>query len=122
MKIFLISPVTLSTPEIERAIEIWINMKKEAGDEVYYPLHNTHQNVPIDLIMQQNKRAMERANKVVVFYLRSYGICFDLGMAYAMGKDIEVLNVFELMGKIESGVKSMESFVLSLDGEMGGWR
>jgi len=91
---FLISPVRQSNPEVEKKIRARIADLEEHGWEIHYPLDDTPQEDPDGWhICEYNRKTMERADRVFIWWSPdSKGSLFDLGMAFAMGKSIAVLN------------------------------
>jgi hypothetical protein len=96
MQIFLISPVALSTPNIGEYITQYISEQKRLGNEVYYPLRDTDQTVSELECCKQNLVAMRDSEEVHIFFSPySEGSKFDLGMAFALGKKIKLINGLE---------------------------
>lgn len=99
MKIFLICPVRNATWEQLAAMATWINRAEALeGHKVYYPARDTDQNDPIGYrICADNRHALENADRVAVFFDKeSQGSLFDLGMAFALRKPIEIVNKSEI--------------------------
>ena len=90
MRAFLICPVREhdihETEEIVRGLEL-------QGWEVHWPPRDTPQTDPIGLeICGANLRAIKVADRIfVVWDGKSQGCLFDLGMAFALGKRITVI-------------------------------
>ena len=85
-KSFLICPVRGANLKIQEPI-----VKQLENDyQVYWPARDTHQNDPIGLVIcRENLKAMQEANMVhVIWDGKSQGSLFDLGMAFALGKNI----------------------------------
>lgn len=92
MKIFLISPVRLGENQDARK---YAETLEKHGNEVYYPIRDTNQVDPTGgwKICQQNKAAINNADEVHIFYHpESQGIHFDLGVAFALGKKVMLIN------------------------------
>lgn len=92
MRSFLICPVRGVSAEDTG----WIVAKLEAeGHTVHWPHRDTDQNDDTGLrICADNRAAIEAADVVcVVWDGRSQGCLFDLGMAFALGKQIKVIDM-----------------------------
>ena len=98
MKYFLICPVRNATEEQRQQMVAWIVQKESAGDTVYYPARDTNQNDSIGYrICRDNRQALAIADKIAIFWDKtSQGSLFDLGMAFALEKPIEIINVDEI--------------------------
>ncbi len=97
--IFLISPVRVSTPEIEEEVRKVIQERNEKGRSVYYPLEDTYQkNDPTGLrIVRDNRDGIIGSDWVEIFYKSgSKGSIFDLGMSLMAGKRVYSANLGEL--------------------------
>ena len=95
MKIFLISPVRLGENQDARK---YAEALERYGDEVYYPIRDTNQVDPTGgwKICQKNMSAINNADEVHIFYHpESQGIHFDLGVAFALGKKVLLVNTTE---------------------------
>ncbi len=95
MRIFLICPVRNATPEETEAISRYvIDKEKRCGHQVYWPARDTDQFDPIGLqICKSNRNAIIAADEVHVWWNpASTGSLFDLGIAFALGKDIVLVN------------------------------
>lgn len=94
MKIFLICPVRGIFDEEKIIIERYVLDLEKAGHGVHWPLIDTDQKDPIGLrICQDNLRAIIEADEVHVWWNeKSQGSLFDLGMAFALGKKIVLVN------------------------------
>jgi hypothetical protein len=87
---FLICPVR--GHDAEETAQTVAQLERE-GWKVHWPPRDTDQNDPTGyLICARNKRAIKRASMVFVIWDgQSQGCLFDLGIAWAMGKPITVL-------------------------------
>lgn len=97
--IFLISPVRVSTPEIEQEVRKVIQARQQEGYSVYYPLEDTYQkNDPTGLrIIRDNRDGIIGADWVEIFYKPgSKGSIFDLGMSFMAGKHLCSANLGEI--------------------------
>lgn len=92
MKIFLACPVRNITNEYREKIEAQVKSLESRGFEVYYPARDTMQDVAPYLICSQNRRAIEAADKVFVIWDgKSTGVLFDMGVAFALDKEIRTI-------------------------------
>lgn len=98
MKYFLICPVRNATESQRQQMDTWIAQKESDGDAVYYPARDTNQNDSIGYrICRDNRHALASADKIAIFWDKtSQGSLFDLGMAFALEKPIEIINVDEI--------------------------
>lgn len=92
MKTFLICPVRGHDPN--EAAGVVGNLEAE-GWEVHYPPRDTNQDDPTGLrICEDNLRAIRRADVVhIIWDGKSQGCLFDLGMAFALGKRVYVVEL-----------------------------
>lgn len=91
MKIFLISPVRMSTPENLKAVKRHVKKLEKQGHQVHWPIRDTDQNDPIGIkICDTNLKKIEEADEIHIWYLKeSSGIHFDIGGLYML---IRILN------------------------------
>ncbi len=111
-KHFLICPVRIATPEQRQWIENYVSMMMEKGYVIHAPHLHT---VQTDLfggygICMQNAEAIGTSECVDILYnQKSTGSVFDLGVAYALSKPLNLLNkediVFDDNDIIDSIVK-----------------
>ena len=89
---FLICPVRGVDP---KETEDTVKKIENDGTKVHWPHRDTNQDDPIGFdICTQNKEAIKSADKVhVVWDEKSQGCLFDLGMAFAMDKQIVVEDI-----------------------------
>lgn len=95
MKIFLICPVrNASEEQKEKLMQYIVDLEKQ-GHEVYYPARDTDQNDNIGYrICTDNKKAIRKSHIVHLFWDKnSQGSLFDLGMAFALGKSLKIVNL-----------------------------
>lgn len=98
-KIFLICPVRNANENQRKWIEDYVMEKNNEGYIIHAPHLHTRQ---IDLfggyaICKQNAHAVASAKEVAIYYDKeSTGSVFDLGVAYALGKPIVLLNKNEI--------------------------
>ena len=92
-KIFLICPVRNMTQKQKVDIQLWIYKREKAGDEIYWPFKDTNQSGNGTDICLANLAAINTADKVAIYYdSRSEGSIFDLGMCWALGKSLMLVN------------------------------
>lgn len=92
-KAFLICPVRNTT---EDWTEYVAELEKQ-GWEVHYPPRDTKQDDPVGLdICHQNREAIESAQAVFIIWDgQSTGSLFDLGMAFALQKPLQIIKIPE---------------------------
>lgn len=91
-KTFLIAPVRGYDPEEHAKV---VAKLVELGYEVYWPARDTKQDDPTGLnICRQNLDGLKAADVVhVIWDGKSEGCLFDLGMAFALGKEIREISL-----------------------------
>jgi nucleoside 2-deoxyribosyltransferase len=92
MKIFLISPVRLGENQDARK---YAEGLEKSGHSVHYPIRDTNQEDSTGgwKICQRNMAAIRSADEVHIFYHpESQGIHFDLGVSFALGKKVLLIN------------------------------
>lgn len=98
-KIFLICPVRNATSEQKQWIENFVQEKTNDGYTIHAPHLHTRQT---DLfggyaICTQNAQAVASSSEVDIYYdQNSTGSVFDLGVCYALGKPLKLLNGEEI--------------------------
>ena len=64
---------------------------EDAGHKVKIPAFDYHPDFNELQICEYNKKLIKWAQKIYIIWdRRSYGTVFDFGMAFALGKDVEV--------------------------------
>ena len=99
IKAFLICPVR-NTSDLENiAISRFVDDLSVAYD-LYYPKRDTNQKDQTGLrICKDNRRAIKDADIVFVIWDgKSQGSLFDLGMAFAMNKPLQIVSIPKLIG------------------------
>ena len=73
----------------------YVQYLERAGYKVYWPPRDTAQDDPVGLdICKTNREAIRHASEVCVIWDgKSTGCLFDLGMAFALGKRINIIDV-----------------------------
>jgi nucleoside 2-deoxyribosyltransferase len=89
---FLICPVRGADPNATKAV---VDLYEHKGHKVHWPPRDTDQ---IDStgfrICKDNRKAVEAADKILVVWDgKSQGGLFDLGMAFALRKEIEIVSI-----------------------------
>jgi hypothetical protein len=111
MKIFIICPVRSITEPEHQTIQQYIVKLETQGHQVHYPPRNTNQNDKIGFnICTENKQAIQSADEVHVYWNPlSAGSLFDLGISFALGKVIRLINNVE-----STPTKSFNNVLLKL--------
>lgn len=92
MKVFIICTVRTATPDYRDKLEAYVKSLEQAGHEVHLPHRNTNQSQTGYGICTENKSAIAAADEVHVFYSpESQGTHFDMGVSFALGKKIVVV-------------------------------
>ena len=97
MNIFIICPVRNATDEQKTMLEKHILSLESNGHSVYYPARDTDQSDTKGYqICSDNLLGIVSAEVVHIFYdPKSTGSLFDLGMAFALGKPLRIVNQVE---------------------------
>ena len=91
-KVFVICTVRNASEEVKKKLEIYADGLESAGRKVYLPHGDTNQNDSSWNICTFNTNAIRDADEVHVFYSgQSQGTHFDLGVAFALGKKLVVV-------------------------------
>ena len=90
-KAFIICPVRNISDNYREGIEEQVR-QLEKSYQVYYPARDTEQSNPEYVICYDNLSALANADVVfVVWDGKSQGCLFDLGMAFALNKEIKTI-------------------------------
>jgi len=96
MRVFVISSVRNASPVLRSRLEEYSAHLTENGHEVYLPHRDTRQDVSSLQIVVQNRKSIEAADEVHLFYCPdSQGSHFELGLAFAMNKRVKVIENVE---------------------------
>jgi len=96
MKVFIIGAVRGVSDSYRRKLEEYAYTLEGGGDEVYLPHRDTKQDGRGIDICRDNMVAIEQADEVHIFYTKeSTGTHFDMGVAFALKKDIVVIENVE---------------------------
>jgi len=109
-KVFLICPVRNASPEKKLRMQRYVWDMEHEGYDVYYPAVDTDQNDEIGYrICSDNAKAILEADEVHIFWDKdSKGSLFDLGVAFAYGKPLVLINPEDVDG-VEG--KSFENMI-----------
>ena len=107
MNIYVLCPVRNGVPEEAR--DYAIDMKAR-GHAVHFPPDDAPQDDPTgNAICSVHLAAMKKCDRVDVFWdVTSKGSHFDLGMAYALGKPVQIMRLYQPDIEGKSYVKVME--------------
>lgn len=110
MKIYLITPVRNASPELLKAVHALVDGLERSGHQVHFPPRDVDQNDATGFgICAHHLAAVEAADKVMVWWDKaSSGSHFDLGMAFALGKPVEILHLTDADQDGKSYVKVMQ--------------
>lgn len=90
--IFIICSVRGATDEYKQKLDEYTENLEKEGHIVHLPHRDTKQNAQGIDICLQNLGAIQDADEVHIFYTsESQGTHFDMGMAFAIGKDIVIV-------------------------------
>ena len=93
MKIFVICSVRGATEEYKKFLEEYAERLIELGHEVYLPHKDTKQNQIGIQICRDNREGIRNTDEVHVSYREtSTGTHFDMGMAFALGKKVRIID------------------------------
>jgi len=91
-KVFIICTVRGASEEYKKKLEDYVAKLESEGCEVHLPHRDTDQNQSGYLICTQNSREIAASNEVHIFYNPdSQGTHFDMGVAFAYGRKIVVV-------------------------------
>jgi len=112
MKAFVIHPIKDADPDFMDEVKSFVKGLEAAGHFVYLPVEDTKQEDKTlgYRICLNNKHAIIEADVVFVAWDgQSRGCVFDLGMAFAMDKEIRIIP--GLWPKGEEGKKCFENMI-----------
>ena len=90
--IFIICSVRGMDEEYRKKLEEHVEILERFGDDVHLPHRDTNQHATGIEICTQNMNAIKAADEVHMFYSsKSTGTHFDLGVAFALGKVLVVV-------------------------------
>ena len=95
--IFLICPVRNATEEQKLRMNDYISNLEAKGIKIYYPARDTNQDDSIGWqICTDNKNAIIQSKEIHIFWDKdSLGTLFDLGMVFALNKNLTIINIDE---------------------------
>lgn len=92
MRVFIICSVRGASDEYRAMLENYVSDLEQVGIIVHLPHRDTDQTGKGIDICSQNKAAIAAADEVHIFYSsKSQGTHFDMGVAFALGKKIVVV-------------------------------
>jgi nucleoside 2-deoxyribosyltransferase len=92
MKVFIICSVRGASEEYRTKLENYVLKLENEGVKVHLPHRDTNQNTRGYDICKQNTNAIKEADEVHIFYSKeSQGTHFDMGVSFALGKKIVVV-------------------------------
>lgn len=92
MKIFIICTVRNATTEYQEKLENYVKELEDKQFKVHLPHRDTNQNAKGLEICLQNATAIKESDEVHIFYNKlSQGTHFDMGVAFALGKKIVIV-------------------------------
>ena len=92
MKVFIISSVRNAPQSLRDKLEDYSRQLDDDGHQVYLPHRDTNSSQPSLEIVRQNKEAIAAADEIHVYYNPdSQGSHFELGVAFALNKNIRVI-------------------------------
>lgn len=102
MNIYLVCPVRAVTPEQTAEMDNYVSGLEKEGHHVHYPPRDVDQTDPTGFeICTRHLDAIKKSDRVDIFWdVNSKGSHFDLGMAFALDKRINLVQVY---GEIPAG-------------------
>lgn len=95
-KIFIICTVRGASEEYKKKLEDYVAKLESEGNQVHLPHRDTNQTASGYEICKQNARAIAMCDEVHIFYNPdSQGTHFDMGVAFAYGHKIVVVENVE---------------------------
>jgi len=92
MKIFIICSVRGATEEYKNKLEDYVKSLEHYGFDVHLPHIDTDQSNSGLQICEDNLSAIRRSDQIHIFYSsKSQGTHFDMGMAFALDKEIHIV-------------------------------
>jgi len=110
MKVHLICPVRNVTEDQQKEIDNYCESLTQKGHEVHNPKYAVDQDDATGYgICKGHLDSMIQADLVAVFWdVNSKGSHFDLGMAFALNKRVELIKLYQPDNEGKSYVKVME--------------
>jgi len=95
-KMFIICKVRGASDEYKKKLEDYVEQKENEGWHVHLPHRDTNQDASGYDICGENARAIASSDEVHIFYNPdSQGTHFDMGVAFAFGRKIVVVENVE---------------------------
>jgi nucleoside 2-deoxyribosyltransferase len=96
---FVICSVRGQSEEYRNKLEAFVKEKEAQGWQIHLPHRDTNQNARGYDICLQNAEAINLAHRIFIFYSpNSQGTHFDMGVAFALCKPIEIVETVEYGG------------------------
>lgn len=112
-KIFIICSVRGATKDYQTKLEEYVDILEKDGNIVHLPHRDTDQTATGLDICRQNANAVKEADEVHIFYnSKSQGTHFDMGVAFAYGKKIVVVEN-EIYGEGKSYPRMLDEWEFS---------
>jgi nucleoside 2-deoxyribosyltransferase len=124
VRIFLVCSVRSASSAALAGQTEYVRIAEGLGHEVHYPPRDTNQTACGLDICRENLQAIKRADEVHVWYVpESQGTHFDIGMAFALGKTMRLVNDAPL-GEGKSFPRMLAELEGSIEGSpvSTGWR
>jgi len=97
MKVFIICTVRGASEEYKKKLENYVTELETNRHQVHLPHRDTNQNANGIDICKENATAISNADEIHIFYNpTSQGTHFDMGVAFAFGKKIKVVENEEI--------------------------
>jgi nucleoside 2-deoxyribosyltransferase len=94
MKIYLICPVRMATPETRKECDEYVAKLESEGHKVFYPPRDAQQDSST-ILVQQELSAIDESDEVHIFWLgTSFGSHFDLGATMVLKKPIVLVKTY----------------------------
>lgn len=92
LNIFVICSVRDALEEYRNNLEQYVSLLERKGHKVHLPHRDTNQSASGIEICTQNMNAIKNADQVHIFYsTKSQGTHFDMGVSFALGKKIVIV-------------------------------
>lgn len=95
-KIFIICTVRKASESYRKNLEDYVSELEKEGHHVHLPHRDTNQKADVFEICTENMNAIEVSDEVHIFYNpESLGTHFDMGVAFAFGKPVKIVQMEE---------------------------
>ena len=114
-KIFIICTVRGASDEYQNKLEKYVKELEDNGHSIHLPHRDTNQKASGYDICTENMNAIKRSDEVHIFYnSKSQGTHFDMGVAFASGKPIVIVEN-EKIGEGKSYPRMLTEWVVEYD-------